>query len=217
MLRQTYSLAHLARGKLSHEAARADHQLRILVGHANLLDNLMIDLAEAEREQESWFNASLQSATQSQRRIQWADAVIAHDTEEEYDSTSDSDSEDDEEEQEISSVSRVPLHKEVYPEQDEEPSEDDLEEDYESLSLMRTPSRSSLSPPSSPPELSHDIEEEDSSEDDEYMPPSPTATPISTTTLSEKEREQLVTTFLDHDYYLLSRTAPTTSSAISAY
>lgn len=44
---QTYYLAHTARGKLSHEAAQADHNLRLLVGHANLLDSLMLELAEA--------------------------------------------------------------------------------------------------------------------------------------------------------------------------
>lgn len=59
---QTYFLAHSARGKLSREAARADHDLRLLVGHANMLDNLMIDLANAEQEQERWFNKSLNSA-----------------------------------------------------------------------------------------------------------------------------------------------------------
>lgn len=52
---QTYSLAHSARGKLSQAAAQADHQLRVLVGHANLLDSLMLDLANAEREQGQWF------------------------------------------------------------------------------------------------------------------------------------------------------------------
>lgn len=53
---QTYFLAHSARGKLSKEASRPDHDLRLLVGHANMLDSLMIDLANAEQEQERWFN-----------------------------------------------------------------------------------------------------------------------------------------------------------------
>ncbi|KAH8661827.1 hypothetical protein BGZ61DRAFT_593629 [Ilyonectria robusta] len=49
---QTYYLAHKARVKLSSEAARADHDLRLLVSHANLLDSLMLELADTEREQE---------------------------------------------------------------------------------------------------------------------------------------------------------------------
>lgn len=59
---QTYFLAHSARGKLSREAARPDHDLRLLVGHANMLDSLMIDLASAEQEQERWFNHSVVGA-----------------------------------------------------------------------------------------------------------------------------------------------------------
>ncbi|KAL2752878.1 hypothetical protein ACRALDRAFT_1065881 [Sodiomyces alcalophilus JCM 7366] len=59
---QTYYLAHKARAKLAYEAARADHDLRLLVGHANLLDSLMFELADAEREQESWFNQSVRGA-----------------------------------------------------------------------------------------------------------------------------------------------------------
>ena len=63
---QTYFLAHSARGKLSREAARADHDLRLLVGHANMLDSLMIDLANAEQEQERWFNKSLSGAREEE-------------------------------------------------------------------------------------------------------------------------------------------------------
>ena len=75
---QTYYLAHKARGKLSSEAARPDHNLRLLVGHANLLDSLMLELAEAEQEQETWFNQSVKKASKpaEPRHIQWADAVV---------------------------------------------------------------------------------------------------------------------------------------------
>ena len=52
-----YRLAELARQKLIREASRADHNLRCLVLHANLLDNLLMelngekqDLRDAERE-----------------------------------------------------------------------------------------------------------------------------------------------------------------------
>jgi len=100
-LTQTYFLAHTARAKLSKEAARADHDLRLLVGHANLLDSLMLDLAEAEKEQESWFNQSVRGAnghSEEPRHIQWADALIEepeHDWDPEDDSSdSESDSDD---------------------------------------------------------------------------------------------------------------------------
>ena len=61
---EIYFVAHSARGKLSREAAKADHDLRKLVLHANTLDNLMIDLANAEQQQERWFNQSKHSVTE---------------------------------------------------------------------------------------------------------------------------------------------------------
>src|SRR5271163_2998807 len=65
-LTSVYFLAHSARGKLSKEASRADHDLRLLVGHANMLDSLMIDLANAEQEQERWFTKSVAGAKESE-------------------------------------------------------------------------------------------------------------------------------------------------------
>ncbi|EEP77345.1 predicted protein [Uncinocarpus reesii 1704] len=102
---QTYYLAHTARAKLSREASRPDHNLRLLVGHANMLDLLMLDLAEAEREQEKWFNLSMHGANttseHTRKHIQWASTpVIAEEPEEEDDddwngeAVSDSDSDD---------------------------------------------------------------------------------------------------------------------------
>ncbi|KAG5987616.1 hypothetical protein E4U43_005000 [Claviceps pusilla] len=90
---QTYYLAHKARAKLSQEAARPDHDLRLLVGHANLLDSLMLELVDAEREQERRYNQSVRGTGKtSDRHIQWADKVV-EEPEEEYDSaSSDSDS-----------------------------------------------------------------------------------------------------------------------------
>lgn len=41
---QTYRLASIARDKLCREAARASHDLRVLVAHANILDELLIVL-----------------------------------------------------------------------------------------------------------------------------------------------------------------------------
>ena len=66
---QTY---FLARSKLSVEALRPDHHLRLLVGHANLLDSLMIELAEAEQMQ--WFNCSVYGArvAEEPKHMKWA-------------------------------------------------------------------------------------------------------------------------------------------------
>ncbi len=155
---QTYFLAHKARAKLSSEAARPDHNLRLLVGHANLLDSLMLELADAEREQESWFNQSVRGAshttstspvsvTPSQdRHIQWADTIVeepehdwhAEDAESDSDS-SDSDSDfDDEEDIEMAdavALRRIPSHallpKMSYTKYDDEVEEDDYDMDDE--------------------------------------------------------------------------------------
>lgn len=85
---QTYYLAHTARKKLTREASRSDHDLRLLVGHANLLDSLMLDLADAEQEQERWFNQTVSGASKSSpsdaRHIQWAETVV-EDPEEDWD------------------------------------------------------------------------------------------------------------------------------------
>ena len=45
------------------EVGRPNHCLRLLVGHANLLDSLLLELSGAEREQEPWFNQSVYEAT----------------------------------------------------------------------------------------------------------------------------------------------------------
>ncbi|KAK1510414.1 uncharacterized protein CCOS01_15245 [Colletotrichum costaricense] len=209
---QTYYLAHKARAKLSSEAARADHDLRLLVGHANLLDSLMLELADAEREQESWFNQSVRGATKTEsapaatkdRHIQWADS-IAEDSEDLYeDDSSDSDdssvsSDDDYEEDDIEMADTVSLRRmpsaapasprtstievsEDYDMEEDDLEEDDLEEDYAQLELVRTPSHSSSS---SPPELEHEHDSDIS--DDESMPPSP---PNAVLTFNEKEAKE---------------------------
>ena len=183
-LTQTYYLAHTARAKLSREAARADHDLRLLVGHANLLDGLMLDLADAEREQESWFNQSVKATKESEepKHIQWADSVptVVEDYEEE---SSDDESEASDDEQDIS-YSPAPLRRVPSPptiitttEMDiDSDEEEDEEEDEEDLVLRRISSRS-------PPELLH---ESDSDSEDDTMPPSP---PYILDSYSEKQRQ----------------------------
>jgi hypothetical protein len=213
---QTYYLAHKARAKLSTEASRSDHNLRLLVGHANLLDSLMLELADAERDQESWFNQSVRGATKSEERhVQWAD-TIAEDEEEDWeaDSDSSSDSDDDYEEEEdvemadVVSLRRVASATVSRIEAYDDMEEDDLEEDYAQLELVRTSSHSN-----SPPELDHDS---DTSED-ESMPPSP---PTALLTFSEKESKEEIqddSTFYSEGFYLPPRNPARLISAISVY
>lgn len=218
---QTYYLAHKARAKLSREAAQPDHDLRLLVGHANLLDTLMLELADAEREQERWFNQSVRGAsTQKDRHVQWAEN-IAEVPEDEYDSdsSSDDDFEEDEEEEDIvmtntNASARRPVTSKISSVEEVE-MEDDLEEDYEQLELVRTPSHAN-SPPTSPPEL---VDESDSSDDDS-MPPSP---PQAMLQLANGKEEDKTTeeeeSLFDESYYLPRRNTPATSmvSAITVY
>ncbi|RAO68250.1 uncharacterized protein BHQ10_004262 [Talaromyces amestolkiae] len=183
---QTYYLAHTARSKLSKEAARADHDLRLLVGHANLLDSLMLDLANAEREQEQWFNNTVRNATKKAQpsHIRWADTIeeeSMEDFSEEDDSDlsdddySDYDEEEDEKFEDLTALYTAaavakPLRRAPSPpalisidELSDEEAEDDEEEEAR-LTLTRSPSRHN-----SPPELLDDL----SSDEEDSMPPSP--------------------------------------------
>lgn len=213
---QTYFLAHSARGKLSKEASRSDHDLRLLVGHANLLDSLMVDLASAEQEQERWFNNSVSGAKTEEEpkpAHQWAESIIEEpeaDWEAEDAESTDDESEYDEDEETTQSTPSEPI---ITTTEIEE--EDDDEENYGDLALTRTSSRHS------PPELSLDS---DSDSEDEHMPPSPPQPTFNAFT--EKEREAIATTsfydkkesslsaseqarFVQEGFYLPSRQQPT--------
>jgi len=209
-LTQTYYLAHTARAKLSKEASRADHDLRLLVGHANLLDGLMLDLADAEREQESWFNQSVKATKESQepKHIQWADSMptVVEDYEEEESSDDESETSDDEEEISYSPapLRRVPSPPTIITTTEMDIDSDEEEDDEEDLVLHRTSSRS-------PPELLH---ESDSDSDDDSMPASP---PHTLDSYSEKQRQASFfsksqsasisqeTDFYEEGYYLPQR------------
>ncbi len=174
---QTYFLAHSARGKLSREAARADHDLRLLVGHANMLDSLMLDLANAEQEQERWFNKSVSGAREEEATHSHVETIEEEVEEEEEES-------DYEEEKPETQVTTMEIDSDM-----EEDDEDDQE-----LTLTRTPSRHS------PPALSLDS---DSDSEDESMPPSPPQPTIDS--LSEKQRQAIATTsFYDVKEHSLS-------------
>ncbi|KAL8720627.1 MAG: hypothetical protein Q9225_002527 [Loekoesia sp. 1 TL-2023] len=188
-LTQTYYLAHTARGKLAKEAARADHNLRLLVGHANLLDGLMLDLADAEREQESWFNQTVKGAAKASEEpghIQWADTIEEAIEEDEEYSDSDSDSDEEIEQAPKAPLRRLPQESAPAPmvtveEDEDEEMEDD--EDDDDLALTRTSSEH-------PPELLH----ESDSESDDDMPPSPPQTELPLDAFSEKQRQAIATT-----------------------
>jgi len=224
---QAYFLAHKARGKLSSEAARPDHNLRLLVGHANLLDSLMLDLAEAEREQESWFNQSVRGAApkSEDRHIQWADSVPEpeqdwHAEDAESDSSDDdSDFSDDDEDVEMAdavSLQRIHSHTVkdyIYQHMEEDEDElEDEEEDFAELALQRSPSHSG-----SPPELDHDS---DTSED-ESMPPSPPT--VMLPSFSDKQEDAYYSAtqdkdaFYDDGYYLPPRNPTRLVTAVSVY
>lgn len=193
---QTYYIAHTARKKLTREASRADHDLRLLVGHANLLDSLMVDLADAEREQERWFNQTVTGASKASpadkpRRIQWA-ATVVEEPEEDWNpedvsdvdsDVSDSDDEDDQHFDESDFVINHPPVRRRAPSPvapvfdhtllEEEDDDDDTDSDFEYDDMEDLEELSLTRSPSrqSPPELLTDSEEDES--EDDSMPPSP--------------------------------------------
>ncbi|KAI4200105.1 MAG: hypothetical protein LQ350_004144 [Teloschistes chrysophthalmus] len=200
---QTYYLAHTARGKLSKEAGKADHDLRLLVGHANLLDGLMLDLADAEREQESWFNQTVKGASDEPKHIQWADSIEEAIEDDDEDSDSDSDS-DDEPAQVAQPISyrRLPQEKAVAApvvamEDDSDDEMADDEDNDEEHALTRTSSEH-------PPELLHESSDSDSDDD---MPPSPPQAEMPLDPFSQKQRQAIATT----NYY-----PPTEHEAVMA-
>ncbi|GAB7351434.1 hypothetical protein MBLNU459_g2100t1 [Dothideomycetes sp. NU459] len=169
-LTQTYYIASSARTKLGREASRSDHNLRLLVGHANLLDTLMVELQEAEREQEAWFNDSIRTANKpgAARHIQFIDAIAEELEEDSEDSEEDSDDDVYDEEVEDSFTPTLPAP-ELYTVSTLEVSEDDDEYDSEFRDFEYDDEHALTRVDSHPPELVHS----DSDSDDESLPPSP--------------------------------------------
>jgi len=209
-LTQTYYVASSARTKLGKEACRPDHNLRLLVGHANLLDSLMLELHDAEREQEAWFNQTVQKAQKAEepKHIQWADTIVEEEEESDSeDDASDTDSEFDEEEFEMQlSLKKlrsppVTVSSEEMEEEDDEDYYDD-EDDTPELALVRTQSRSSH-----PPELVDDSDSEDDS-----PPSSPPQPSLDISIFDEKSQKTLSESeqaaFFDDGYFIPERNAP---------
>ncbi|KAH0357310.1 hypothetical protein KCU83_g834, partial [Aureobasidium melanogenum] len=208
-LTQTYYIASTARGKLGREASRADHNLRLLVGHANLLDTLMIELQDAEREQEAWFNESIKASKPdpATRHVQWIDSIV-----EELEEDSSDEESDDEDSFYDEADDFVHATPSAYSVSTVEVDDDEFEEDYEyddEHALTRVDSH--------PPELVHG----DSDSEDESMPPSPTQESMD---LQESQHAQPIKTTpylnkMDHSDYLADNIVLTQrqSPMISAY
>jgi len=203
-LTQTYYIASSARAKLGKEACRPDHNLRLLVGHANLLDSLMLDLQDAEREQEAWFNQTVQKAQKAEepKHIQWADTIVEEEEDEDEDD-SDSDSEFDEQDFQmihtIKSIRQAPVSISSQEMDDEEYYDD--EEDMQGLALTRTQSHSA-----SPPELI-----DDSDSEDESPPASPPQPTFDLEIFSEKQAASILeqeAALIDDGFYIPERNAP---------
>jgi hypothetical protein len=202
---QTFYLAHKARGKLSSEAARQDHNLRLLVAHANLLDTLMVHLSEAEEEQEQWFNNTIRG-NEASREWEMDSGYGSLPTDYDSDSDSESESDDVEIDYEVSprpmflssnetviGVTEVEEDEEFLDEETEDDDSEDEEEEEEEedengfFSLRRTTSHR-------PPSLCSDLSDD---EDEESNPPSPPQ-PTMDYHLSEKERiENATRSFFD--------------------
>lgn len=192
---QTYSVASIARSKLGKEACRADHNLHRLVGHANLLDALMLELRDAERQQEAWFNQTVKSAKKDDdRHIQWVDRIEEED-EEDSDSDSDFDEEDFEMAIPVRRIRQAPVTISSRQIDEEDTDDEDMYEDVDGspeLALTRTDSH--------PPELVHD-----SDSDDESPPASPPTTLMEFSNekiivdLSSKKMPQQIGNYIIHD------------------
>lgn len=71
------ALAKKAWAKLSREADRPDQSLRLLVGHASLLDSVMLEITHTESELQSWFDQSIWGTTENNEiYVQQADTDI---------------------------------------------------------------------------------------------------------------------------------------------
>jgi len=191
---QTHILARKARSKLALEAGRSNHEMRRLVGHANLLDVLIRHIFEAETEQEQWFNDTIQDASasayeaelSSNEQIGWlpVDETL-------YDSTSSDESDDYDDEDDYSDdepeytydLSRSLPKAQVLRFEtavgvkeisiDGESDSADSDEDDEGLFPLRRTSSNSLH---TPPAL---VDDSSSSEDEDASnPPSPKQTPL---------------------------------------
>ena len=218
---QTFQLAQRARGKLQREASQHDHNLRLLVGHANLLDNLMVALAEAEREQEQWFNDVVRGSIaaedeeedieqdEEEESRDWPEqcyegqgwlAVDYSDSESDEDSESEADSDEEMEDVQYTMprLTRKPSLRSLrsYAQTTIGVSEvDEYDEDFEDEDGMYPLTRTSSH--GSPPQLVADLTDD---EDEESSPPSPPQLSLPFTPIKGKERIRTTSFFEENPH-----------------
>ena len=171
---ERYNLACTARSKLTAEATRPYHDLRLLIGHANLLESLGIELAEDKEELPRWFGPSGRRQAGSSDRpshIQREDNIVVHS--EEHWAIEDAKPSNRHSEYNVNEDVDVlapnttrrmpssPVSVTVTSVDVDEEYTDDAEEDYGDLALTRTSS-------THPPELLYGLDEES---DDDLTPP----------------------------------------------
>lgn len=198
---ETYFLASKARSKLSREASRHDHNLRILVSHANLLDNLMDSLATKRRAvyASKAATATATTITVAPKSILAPQAQAAvsvyeeeedgyysssSDDEEEYfedysegDNEDDDDEEDDEDDEEEEEVQFEPVRiaRQTKTFRSLPTVDEDPLDDLDDLDDYQEPSSTPATisaTPSNVPTLSYSSEEDSASDSDEMVVPS---------------------------------------------
>lgn len=140
---ETYLLASKARAKLTKEAAKGDHDLRVLVSHANLLDNLMESIHNHKFPKQQQQPSSILHKTTTPSNLHHTTTVTFVDEDElddefssdddiveeddeinytiNYDSDSDSDSEDDEDYEDYEFESEEEDEEDITDVKDEDP------------------------------------------------------------------------------------------------
>lgn len=98
---QIYSLAYSAGAKLAREAARPDHDLRLVVGHANMLDSLIFELENAKQEPKECFHNIFDELQEEEEDRYQHTKIMAGEAEHAWVPESASSSEDESEEEEL--------------------------------------------------------------------------------------------------------------------
>jgi hypothetical protein len=128
---QIYLLAHIARARLLREAAQPDCDLRLVVGHANMLDSLMPELANAQQKLHRWFNNTVSGS----HKDEWNRHQHAKFSMEEADHSWEAEDVASSKEESLDEEQKLAT-KVVVVEVDSDPDDDD--EENEDLTLVRT-------------------------------------------------------------------------------
>ncbi|KAF4187629.1 hypothetical protein CNMCM7927_003863 [Aspergillus lentulus] len=72
---ESYSLAYLARSNLVREAARADYDLRVLIGHAAVLDSTTDHLTTREQESRAYSGLAHDISNGSEKRSGYGQSI----------------------------------------------------------------------------------------------------------------------------------------------